>query len=303
MKLKKTILTLIVLILISGCTNDKKNTSEIKILDKAPDSLSEIHKEIGKILDNIGKIEKIDLDLEVVLNEGKEGQESQKGGADQSSTESSHSQSQSSEEAGGESSGEGSGSGSESHQSGGNSSEDDETNKEEKNKKVWMEIDKSIEAIHLKWSSYENEGAKKGGSRDSIVELKDTINKFTKFIEERDIISIYDFGSQSLLNLKPFYDLYKDDYRGEICQLKYSTYQYYIKAITGDKEAAREEFKSKENSINRIRMLIGENDKKSKELDKIITSIDSIGISLDEASRRVFILEKDTLIKNLKSLE
>ncbi|NLY45484.1 MAG: hypothetical protein GX053_05785, partial [Tissierella sp.] len=210
----------------------------------------------------------------------------------------------SSGEGGGGSGGEGGGqSGSHGSDTNAAQPQSSESIKEQKNKELWMDIDKSIEAIHLQWSSYENEGVQKGASRDRVVQLKDTINKLTKSIEERDIISIYDFGSQSLLNLKPFYDLYKDDYRGEICELKHSVYQYYIKALAGDTVGAAEEFASKENNINRIRMLIGEDEKKNKELEKISASIDSIGISLDEGSRRVFMLEKDTLIKNLESLE
>lgn len=301
MKLKRIIIILTLLISISGCTNNEKNTSEIKTLDKAPDGLGEVYDEIGKVLDNVGIIERVNLDVYFEEEEDP----SQNREEDQSGSQSTHPHTESSEGSNGENSeggnGESHGSQSESNKSSSGSSS--EGTKEEKDREIWMDIDKSIEDIHLKWSSYETEGVQKGASKERIVQLKDSINKLTKSIEEKDIISIYDFGSQSLLNLKPFYDLYKDDYRGEICELKYSIYQYYIKAISGDIEGAKEELQSKENNINRIRMLMGDNDKKSKELDKVSASIDSIGVSLEEGSRRVFMLEKDTLIKNLESLE
>lgn len=294
MKLKRTIIIVILLVSISGCSKHKK-TSEIKTLDKAPDSLGDVYDEIGKILDNVGIIEKINLDVYVKEEDGskqkgvQEQQDSSstepgKGASDDSNKENSVSQDSIPQL-------------------------EEPTNigtavvdKEEKRKQIWMDIDKSIEDIYLKWSYYEREGVQKGASGDRVVELKESINKLTKSIEEKNIVNIYDFGSKSILKLKPFYDLYKDDYRGEICELKYSIYQYYIKAINDDIEGAKGVLKSKEENINRIRTLMGDDDK-SKNLDKISASIDTIGISLEDRSKKVFMLEKDTLIKNLESLE
>jgi hypothetical protein len=122
-------------------------------------------------------------------------------------------------------------------------------------------------------------GIKKGASKDRVTQLKEKINGLTKSIERREITNIYDLGSQSLLNLKPFFDLYKDDYRGEICDLKYSIYQYYIKAISNDKEGALNAINSKEENINRIRLLIGDDEKKIDELEKISSSLENVGIS------------------------
>ncbi|NLY45545.1 MAG: hypothetical protein GX053_06100, partial [Tissierella sp.] len=82
MKFKKIIIILILLITISGCSNNKNNTSEIKTLDKAPDSVGEVDKEIGRVLENVGKIERVVLDINLEEEEqgpGQHGQQEQSG--------------------------------------------------------------------------------------------------------------------------------------------------------------------------------------------------------------------------------
>lgn len=307
MRLKRTITLLILLITISGCNANNKDNKEIKTLDKAPDNLGEINKVISKILEDTGKIERISMDIDF----GDEEEDTEMGSGNEQSESSQSEQprvesTQESNEGGGDSEGnsggdeESSHGGSESHGTEGSSTEGD---KEEKNNKTWHDIEKSLEELYQNLLSYENDAIKKGASQERIVELKEAINKLVKAVEEKKVINIYDFGSESLLNLKPFYDLYKDDYRGEICELKHDIYQYYLKAVTGDKEGAKNQLATKDENVNRIRIIIGEDEKRIKELDKISTSLEGVGISLDEDSKRVLILEKDTLIKSLESLE
>ena len=88
-----------------------------------------------------------------------------------------------------------------------------------------------------------------------------------------------------------------------MCDIKSSVYQYYIKAIVKDIVGARTQIQSKEDSINKIRQLIGDDKEKNKELDRVKISLENLGISLEEGSKRVLILEKDTLINSLKALE
>ena len=298
----KIIVLLIVLLTISGCNSNKNNISEIKTLDKAPEGLVDINKEISKILKDNGNIERIGLDIEILDDGG----ESDKGDQQEEGSQSEEAPAGSTEESsqgGGEN--EAGGSKGASHGSSSHGSEDGspEEKKQDMSEQIWSSMDKSLEELYYNLLSYENDAIKTGASTERIVQLKDSINKLVKGVEERNVVHIYDHGSQSLLFLKPFYDLYKDDYRGEISDLKHSIYQYYLKAISGNKEEAKNVLDGKDENINKIRLLIGEDDKKLKELDKISTSFDSIGISLDENSKRVLILEKDTLIKNLESLE
>lgn len=298
----KIIVLLIVLLTISGCNSNKNNISEIKTLDKAPEGLVDINKEISKILKDNGNIERIELNIDIIDNEG----DLEKGDQEEEAIQSEEANEDSSEESSQEGSGdEGGGPEGASHLPSSNASQDKSSQgqKEIMSEQIWSSMDKSLEELYYNLLSYENDAIKKGASTERIVQLKDSINKLVKGVEERNVVHIYDHGSQSLLFLKPFYDLYKDDYRGEISDLKHSIYQYYLKAISGNKEEAKNVLDGKDENINKIRLLIGEDDKKLKELDKISTSFDSIGISLDENSKRVLILEKDTLIKNLESLE
>lgn len=286
--------------MMTGCSSNHKNNSEIKVLDKAPNSLEDVNKEISKILDDIGKIERINLGLD--FEDEEKSMDEQSGDPEElgKKSEQPHTEEESSQENNEDGNTGSSEGGSHSNGAAQGSTEVDDS---EKGKEIWTGIDKSLEDVYLMWSSYESEGVKKGASKDRITQFQEGLNKLTKSVEEKNILNIYDFGSQSLLNLKPFYDLYKDDYRGELCNIKYSIYQYYIKATTNDKEGALNEIQSKEENINRIRILIGDDEKKNKELEKISSSLDNLGVSLDEESKRVYILEKDTLIKNLKSLE
>ena len=286
------------LLCINGCTNNDENEPGIKTLEKAPDSLANVYDELNSILENLGKIERIDLHInfddeetgfeqEGVTAE-EEGENPQSGAEDSESNEEETSQGQESNQEG-------------SHQESSDSS--DEVSSDDKIKETWLTIDKSLEDIYLYWSDYVNEATKKGITQERITAFKNSINKLTKAIEERNIIDNYDFASQSLSNLKPFFGLYKDEYRGEIAEIRYIVYRYYINAINNNDEAAMDAVNSREETINRIRMAIGDDEDKIKNLEKVVASLNNLGISLEDNSKRVYILEKDTLIKNLESLE
>ena len=51
-----------------------------------------------------------------------------------------------------------------------------------------------------------------------------------------------------------------------MCDIKSSVYQYYIKAIVKDIVGARTQIQSKEDSINKIRQLIGDDKEKTRSL-------------------------------------
>ncbi|MFY9214445.1 MAG: hypothetical protein WAO45_06980 [Tissierellaceae bacterium] len=296
MKSKKLIVFLIMILLISGCRGNGNKKQEIKTLDKAPDSLTDIDKGISAILEKVGRIERINLDIDQE-DAGKKDQsednmdsESKEVEAEENVIEN-QDDGNMEDEHGGKSNGSG---------------DDKKPPKEEKDeqiRKVWKEINGDLDRVYSKLSDYEAEGLKKGASKDSLTKLQKAVNQLAKSIEVQDILSIYNYGSQSLSNLKPLYNLYKDDYRGEVCDIKSSVYQYYIKAIVKDIVGARTQIQSKEDSINKIRQLIGDDKEKNKELDRVKISLENLGISLEEGSKRVLILEKDTLINSLKALE
>ena len=300
MKYRKLIFILILLLLLVGCLDKNQQNKEVKVMDKAPDKLSSFTGEINKILDNVGKIERIELDIDLDSEMGDESlEEAQKesiGEGEQSSAE--EGQEGGKNQGGDQEGGGGNSQGTHEH---GSSTED--KNKEKKVKERWKEIDKSLENGYISWSDYESEALKKGISKDRVTELKKSINLLAKAIEDRKIIDVYDYGSQVLLNLKPFYDLYKDEYRGEVCEIKFRIYQYYIHALNNNKEEALEQVNSIDENLNRIRLLLSDDKKKLEELDKISSFVENLGLSLDENSKRVFMLEKDTTIKKLDHLE
>ncbi len=299
MKINRIIILLIILLCINGCTNNDDNESGIKTLEKAPDSLAGVYDQVNSILENVGKIERIALNInfddEEEIGLEQEGiTEDQEGENPQTSAE----DTASNEEEGGQEQ--------ESNQEGSNqeSSEGfDESSNDDKINEIWLAIDKSLEDIYLEWSNYANEATKKGITQDRITDFKNSTNKLTKAVEEKNIIDSYDFASQTLANLRPFFDLYKDEYRGEIAEIRYFVYRYYINAINNNDEAAMDAVNSHEETINRIRMAIDDDEEMINSLEKVVTSLNSLGISLEEDSKRVYMLEKDTLIKNLESLE
>ena len=284
--------------MISGCSNDDNN-KEIKTLDKGPNSLEDTYEGIRSVLESAGKIERISLDIDFSGEEEEIGQEKEEpitedGATSGEETQNLQAQSQSEETAD---------QAREDQLSDDEEESSSETNLGENLKETYKDMDKSLETIYIAWSDYESDGIKKGASKDRVIEFKDSLNKLAKSVEERNIVNIYESASLSLLNLKPFFDLYKDDYRGEICQLEHSIYQYYIKAVTGDKEGALIAADGNEESINRLRLLLADDEKKEEILDKVSTQLENLGISLDDDSQRVHILEKDTLIRNIESLK
>jgi hypothetical protein len=179
--------------------------------------------------------------------------------------------------------------------------------KPEKLKETWDSIDKNLEKIHSFWDAYEVDRIKKGGTTETGVEFESSINKMTKAVENRNIIDIYDYGSQCYLNLKTFYDLYTDEYKGEVSKIKYMVYRYYLGSLTGNKEEVVKVLKDKDESINKIRIKLEKdgNDEKEKmeELDKVAAGLRSLENTLEEDSKRLSIIKKDTIIKSLKLLE
>src|SRR5699024_1720619 len=175
--------------------------------------------------------------------------------------------------------------------------------KSAKLEKMWNQIDEKLEKSHELWNSYEVEGIKKGGSSEKANQFDTSINKITKAIEDKNIRDIYEYGSQALLNLKPFLDLYTDDYLGEIAEIKYGVYQYYLAAIYNDKNAALEAIKNKDENIQRVRSELEDNEEKTKQLDKVSYALKNLANSLNEDSKRLYIIKKDIAIKAIDDLE
>lgn len=318
MKRRKILLIYVILLLVlTGCKQEN-NQSSIKPKDKAPESLSSLSKGIDELLTIVADIEKLALNIPVGKKDEEKPKEDQSSEGGQQSQESGGSgqggQSGNGESSnGGSGNGEGSGQG-ESNQEGGQSSSQQAGGaQEEKDKpltpdkrkeeidKKWNEAETKTEEIHPHWNSFEAEGQKKGLTKEAAEAFEASFNKMTKSLENRNIPEIYDYSSQALLKLKPIYDLYTEDFGGDVSVIKYSAYQAYYRTGIGDFEGASKVLSERDENINQIRLKIGED--KKEMVDKVNFSLMDFKESLVEKSRRLFMIKKDIIINNLKELE
>lgn len=297
-KIRWNILLIIIIFTLSGCKSIKNQSVKIEKKDRAPSSLADISKGLQSILNNTEKIEKIldGTDFEVEKAEMEKVKEEEKAKMERTIEVKNESQKSTG--------GQGDGEGQSGDQSKGTQSKEQKKpqDKEEKLLNTWDQIDKKIEDIHKKWNSYEAEGMKKGVTSEMSSRFKDSLNALTTSIEGRKIIDIYDYSSQSMLNLSFMFGLYKDEILGDIDKLKYSTYQSYLNALKGDDTKSTELLKTSIEDINKIRLKLEKNNSKMKMLDKINLSIEDMSKSLKEKSTKLTRIKKDIIIKNLEEL-
>lgn len=301
---------IMIFILLLGCKKDDGKDIELKKEDKAPESLQELSISLGEILNNIGEIERIELNIDNIENDK---EFAKKENTEDKQEDEENSQDNKTEQKGNNTE-------NNNQDESKNQGNNGESNKQErsdnqnliskdiirseKTEKTWNKINNLLEELHFNWNDYEVEAIKKGAISEKANQFDDSINKMTKAIEDKDIKSIYNHGSHGILNLKPFFDLYADDYRGELAEIKYSIYQYYIEAIDGNKEEALNVIKDKDGNIQKIKLILGEEkEEKIKELEIISYSLKNLANSLNEDSRRLYIIKKDTAIQNINQME
>lgn len=281
-----------IFLILVGC-NTSKEKENFKQKDKAPNSLKELSKSFDEIFETLDKIEKVELGLTVEVEETKNEKNNNQKEKDITSNSS------------GEEANDSSNSEDKTKENSKESSSENKTemSKDEKLKLAWKDIDDILEKAHGKWNEFEVDAIKKGISKEKSEQFQTSFNKMTKSVEDRTIVDIYDFGSQSLMNLRPFYDLYLDEIGGEISVLKYIAYQSYIRAISDDILGALNLFQGVEEEINKLRIKIGDKEEKIKELNKVNNSLLDMKKALEEQSKKLFMIKKEIIIKNLKDLE
>lgn len=175
--------------------------------------------------------------------------------------------------------------------------------KEEKLTRLWKDVDRNIKKVHVDWNNYEIEGIKKVGNTDNISKFGESLNNFTIAIENRDHLNIITEGSQVFLNISPFFDIYKDEIKGDICRIKYSVYQSYILENKGEKERAAELISQGEGYLNGIRQKIGDDKEKLKILEKLTLSLSDMKKAIQKESSSLFKIKRDIVLNNLESLK
>ncbi|WP_353092879.1 hypothetical protein [Tissierella praeacuta] len=301
-KIRRYILYIIIIFTLSGCRAGKNQTVKFEKKDKAPKSLEDINSGLQELLKEVEEVESIvdrtDFEVEKVeLEKAKEEEkarlenviELKNENKDSSENESSANGKKGSQKK-------------ENSQDTKNKEEKKSPDREEKLLDKWEKINKKLEDIHDKWNNYESEGMKKGMTSDMSSRFKDSLNALTKAVEGKKIIEIYDYASQSMLNLSPMFGLYKDEIWGEINKLKYATYQFYINALKKENFNSIDLLKNYEENISKIRLKLEKNDSKIKVLDKVSLSIEDINKLSRESSIKLIRIKKDIIIKNLEEL-
>ena len=186
---------------------------------------------------------------------------------------------------------------------GGEKKQNKALNKDEEITKRWNEMDTKVEKIHKDWNSYEVEGVKKGGGSEKGKTLKDNLNLFTIALENRNIMEIMDTGSRVENSLAPFFNLYKDEIRGDLAKIKYVAYQSYLKAEKDEAPSASKLLDSTEDNVSRIRQKLDKDKEKIRGVDKLGLSIGDMKQSLGQNSLKLLAIKRDIILENIKTLE
>lgn len=292
MSYRRISIILIFALLLISCKSISEEKNQFKTKDKAPESLGKVSENLGKVLYTIGEIEKINMNLEPdnqLYSELKKEDNKIKENSDTNKEDNIE------------------GNKVEDTENTENSNELDKRKKEidksDKIRELWIRVDKNLNEIHSNWNQYEVDLLSKAILDERNDSFESALNKMTAAVEDKTIIDIYDYGSQAILNLKPFFDLYKDEIRGDICVIKYSIFRAYLIGISGDKEEAAKVLKNKEEYIMRIKLKVEDNEDTIEEVDKIHKGIKAMDKALEEYSKRLLIIKKDIIIESIKSIE
>lgn len=298
---RRLIILFIICVFVIGCKKKDDENSQLKQKDKAPQSLGDLSKELDTLLAGVGNIERIGLNIDEETLKKEE-----KNTKGDENKEQNKNETPKSEEEHDEKPKEGESSNKTIIKTG-NDDKGKQTGKPEKFKDTWISIDRSLEKSHSLWNEYGADRMNRLESSETMDKLEISLNKMTKAVEDRNILDIYDFGSQCFLDLKYIYDLYTDEYRGDVSNLKYMVYRYYLNFINKDRIEAVKVLKGREECINRIRVRLEKDGKDEKEkleaLDKVAAGFKGLDNIFEEESQRLAIIKKDNLIENLKVLE
>lgn len=300
-KKKLYIILLILILLLTNCTKNKE--TKFKKKDRAPDSINKVSDNIQDILKNVEKIEKIE-DGTYIEKEDKE--EDKKELKKEVETENGEANSGGDPEKDGDTEKGGEKENIQVENSKDNmdkSEKDKEKDIEEKLEKSWEEIEEKLDDIHKKWNEFEVEGIKKGMTREEADLFRNSLNDLTKSIENKNVIDIYNFAAECFLNLNPIFNMYKDELKGEINEIKYIAYKSYLMGMMKEEKKGEELLADAEKNTNLIKIKIDENDEKTLEkLEKLKLSIIDMKKSLSKESIVLNRIKKDVIIRNLDGI-
>lgn len=292
------ILAFIISIFLVGCTNqDNKKPGDVNKKEKAPETLTKVSDGIDELLTSVDSIVEI-TELTELEFQAQRSQKEKKEGQNQQQQQ----QQSGGGNGGGQSQDQGQGGQNQENQNGQQQQQQEDTvTKGEELFLKWREVDKKLEEIHEGWNSYEVESLEKGANQEKGNEFKKNLNNFTVAVEKRQIEDIMNSGSRATNSLAVFFDLYKDEIRGDLSRVKYSVHQAFLQAQNGNIQAADNLLKETEEYTSRIRQKLEED--KSKDLEKLSLSISDMKLALQSENIELLKIKRDIVIKNIKSLQ
>lgn len=296
-KIRFFIYIFLVIFTLTGCQIGRKQEVKIEKKDTAPESLSSLSTGLQELLKNNEKVEQLLDGTYIEEGSDKEKKEEKKSDSQGQGQGSEKEQGGSQGGQGGQGEGEGEGGNSQAK-----SEEDEKKKREEDIKKTWESMDKKIKELHGQWNEYEGEGRKKGASADRIEKFANSLNLLTKAIENKKVDDVYNYGSQSMLNIGPILELYKDEVLGELNKIKHGTYQSYLKSMEGQNTLASRLLEDAKEEISKLRLKLEKDDSKIKILDKLNLSLEDMQNALKENSIKLTRIKKDIIIKNTDEL-
>ncbi len=281
------VLVIILSVLLSSCMNQKgEEGKNVEKKEKAPETLSKVSDGLDSLLLSIDSIEELMELTEQEFQAMNSKEEESKGKDNQSKESNEQNQEQGKQE---------------SKNQGQESKKQDTRTKAEELFMKWQEVDKGLEEIHKSWNSYEVEGLEKGATAGKGEEFKKDLNDLTVAVENRDIKSILDKGSKAFNTLAAFFDLYKDEIRGDLLRIKYSAHQAFILSQNGNKEEANKLLDETQEHTSRLRQKLKED--KVKDLEKLSLSITDMQKALESNSMELLKIKRDIVNENIKAIQ
>ncbi len=284
------VLAIIITILLSSCMRSNDKGKEIEKKEKAPETLSKVSESLDNLLMAIDSIEELmklsESEFQAINSKDQESEKKDEQNKEQSSEGSQQNGQQQNQGQ---------------QNQGQNNGKQRPRTKDEELIMRWQKIDKDLEEIHKSWNSYEVEAIDKGVTAEKGDEFKRNLNSLTVAVENRDIASILDTASKAFNSLSTFFDLYKDEVRGELSRVKYSVHQAFILAKNGNKEEANKLLTETQEHTSRMRQKLKED--KMKDLEKLSLAINDMQKALDSNSIELLKIKRDIAIENIKLLQ
>lgn len=168
--------------------------------------------------------------------------------------------------------------------------------------KKWIDMEKEVEKVHESWNIYEVEFVKKAVNLEKTKDFKENLNLFTIAVNNKAIREVIDTGSGTLLSLSFFFDLYKDDFQGDLCRIKYAVYQGYLNSGNEDPNISHNFLMSTDEYIIRLRQKLDKDKDGIRNLDRLALSIEDMKLALKENNIELLKLKKNIILKNIDLL-